>query len=147
MVCFTVKLGVGGFSLGGATALYMGTCSAMGKFGNGNLYPLNLKAIVGLSTWLPCSRSRFLSIYTWYNWGIIFSLNIIMEVLKELVIFIWFTDQKENEVLFCYQSYMYVSKDWIVDFWRSIYVSWRRKILMEIGHIGNMGDYNYGGNK
>lgn len=52
-----VKLGVGGFSLGGATALYMGTCSAMGKFGNGNLYPLNLKAIVGLSTWLPCSRS------------------------------------------------------------------------------------------
>ncbi|XP_072966139.1 uncharacterized protein [Typha angustifolia] len=52
-----IKLGVGGFSMGAATALYSATCFAHGKYGNGNPYPLNLSAVVALSGWLPCSRS------------------------------------------------------------------------------------------
>lgn len=52
-----IKLGVGGFSMGAATALYSASCCAHGKYGNGNTYPLNLSAVVGLSGWLPCSRS------------------------------------------------------------------------------------------
>lgn len=52
-----VKLGIGGFSMGAASALYSATCFAQGKYGNGNSYPVNLKAIVGLSGWLPGSRS------------------------------------------------------------------------------------------
>ncbi|KAF7123761.1 hypothetical protein RHSIM_Rhsim12G0193600 [Rhododendron simsii] len=51
------KLGVGGFSMGAATALYSATCFAHGRFTNGNPFPLNLRAIVGLSGWLPGSRS------------------------------------------------------------------------------------------
>jgi hypothetical protein len=51
-----VKLGVGGFSMGAATALYSGTCFAHGKYGNGNPYPVNLSVAVGLSGWLPCAR-------------------------------------------------------------------------------------------
>uniref|UniRef100_A0A7N0UTE9 Phospholipase/carboxylesterase/thioesterase domain-containing protein n=1 Tax=Kalanchoe fedtschenkoi TaxID=63787 RepID=A0A7N0UTE9_KALFE len=51
-----IKLGVGGFSMGAATALYSATCRALGKYGNGNVYPLDLSAVVGLSGWLPCSR-------------------------------------------------------------------------------------------
>jgi lysophospholipase-2 len=51
------KVGIGGFSMGGATALYSAACFASGKFSNGNPYPINLRAIVGLSSWLPCSRS------------------------------------------------------------------------------------------
>ncbi|ONK81006.1 uncharacterized protein A4U43_C01F24230 [Asparagus officinalis] len=52
-----IKLGVGGFSMGAATALYSATCFAHGKYGNGDAYPLNLSAAVGLSGWLPCSKS------------------------------------------------------------------------------------------
>ncbi|KAG9459695.1 hypothetical protein H6P81_004203 [Aristolochia fimbriata] len=52
-----IKIGVGGFSMGAATALYSGTCCAHGRYGNGNPYPINLSAVVGLSGWLPCSRS------------------------------------------------------------------------------------------
>ncbi|PIA42525.1 hypothetical protein AQUCO_02000167v1 [Aquilegia coerulea] len=52
-----IKLGIGGFSMGAATALYSATCCAQGKYGNGNPYPLNFAAVVGLSGWLPCSRS------------------------------------------------------------------------------------------
>lgn len=52
-----VKLGIGGFSMGAATALYSATCFAQGQYGNGIPYPLNLKAIVGLSGWLPGSRN------------------------------------------------------------------------------------------
>lgn len=52
-----IKLGVGGFSMGAATALYSATCHIFGQYGNGNLYPVNLSAIVGLSGWLPCSRT------------------------------------------------------------------------------------------
>ncbi|KAM7480379.1 hypothetical protein LguiA_028592 [Lonicera macranthoides] len=51
------KLGIGGFSMGAATALYSATCFAYGKYGNGNPYSVNLRAIVGLSGWLPGSRS------------------------------------------------------------------------------------------
>lgn len=53
----TVKLGVGGFSMGSATALYSVSCFIAGKYGNGNPYPANLSAAVGLSGWLPCSKS------------------------------------------------------------------------------------------
>ncbi|KAG0462964.1 hypothetical protein HPP92_021440 [Vanilla planifolia] len=52
-----VKLGVGGFSMGAATALYTATCSIIGRYGNGNPFSVNLSAVVGLSGWLPCSRS------------------------------------------------------------------------------------------
>ncbi|RVW47450.1 Acyl-protein thioesterase 2 [Vitis vinifera] len=51
-----IKLGVGGFSMGAAIALYSATCFALGKYENGNLYPSNLSAIVGLSGWLPCAK-------------------------------------------------------------------------------------------
>ncbi|GMP35682.1 hypothetical protein CsSME_00008039 [Camellia sinensis var. sinensis] len=53
-----IKLGIGGFSMGVATALYSATCFAQGKYGNGIDYPINLRAIVGLSGWLPGSRCR-----------------------------------------------------------------------------------------
>ncbi|XP_042381086.1 acyl-protein thioesterase 2-like isoform X1 [Zingiber officinale] len=52
-----IKLGVGGFSMGSATALYSATCCAHGKYGNGKSYPVNLSAVVGLSGWLPCARN------------------------------------------------------------------------------------------
>ncbi|KAJ8445568.1 hypothetical protein Cgig2_012456 [Carnegiea gigantea] len=53
----TVKLGIGGFNMGAATALYSATCFALSKYANGNLYPINLRAVVGLSGWLPGTRS------------------------------------------------------------------------------------------
>ncbi|GAB4854123.1 hypothetical protein Ancab_022705 [Ancistrocladus abbreviatus] len=52
-----VKLGVAGFSMGAAMALYSATCLVLGRYGNGNPYPIKLSAIVGLSGWLPCSRT------------------------------------------------------------------------------------------
>ncbi|XP_021891479.1 acyl-protein thioesterase 2-like isoform X2 [Carica papaya] len=52
-----IKLGIGGFSMGAATALYSATCRILGHYGNGNLYPVALDAIVGLGGWLPCSRT------------------------------------------------------------------------------------------
>ncbi|XP_052175638.1 uncharacterized protein LOC127790276 [Diospyros lotus] len=52
-----IKLGIGGFSMGAATALYSATCFAQGQYGNGNPYPVSLRAVVGLSGWLPGSRS------------------------------------------------------------------------------------------
>lgn len=54
-----VKLGVGGFSMGAATALYSAISYVQGKYENGNTYPANLSAVVGLSGWLPCSKSGF----------------------------------------------------------------------------------------
>ncbi|GMP26226.1 hypothetical protein CsSME_00002762 [Camellia sinensis var. sinensis] len=50
-----IKLGIGDFSMGVATALYSATCFAQGKYGNEIDYPVNLRAIVGLSGWLPGS--------------------------------------------------------------------------------------------
>ncbi|KAG5020082.1 hypothetical protein AAZX31_06G203400 [Glycine max] len=52
-----IKLGVGGFSMGAATALYSVSCFTAGKYGNGNPYPANPSAAVGLSGWLPCSKT------------------------------------------------------------------------------------------
>ncbi|KAG5008852.1 Acyl-protein thioesterase 2 [Glycine soja] len=52
-----VKVGIGGFSMGAAVAQYSATCFAMGRYGNGIPYPVNLRAVVGLSGWLPGSRS------------------------------------------------------------------------------------------
>ncbi|XP_031118328.1 acyl-protein thioesterase 2-like [Ipomoea triloba] len=52
-----VKLGVGGFSMGAAMALYSATCHALRQYGNGSPYRVNLSVIVGLSGWLPCSRT------------------------------------------------------------------------------------------
>ncbi|KAF3683482.1 putative deSI-like protein-like [Capsicum annuum] len=54
-----IKLGVGGFSMGAATSLYSATCVVLGKYGNGNSYPVNLSAAVGLSGWLPCAKFDF----------------------------------------------------------------------------------------
>ncbi|CAM8882851.1 unnamed protein product [Rhodiola kirilowii] len=51
-----VKLGIGGFSMGAAAALYSATCFALGKYGNGSMYPINIRSVVGLSGWLPFSR-------------------------------------------------------------------------------------------
>lgn len=52
-----VKLAIGGFSMGAAGALHSATCFAQGKFLNGNPYPTNLSAILGLSGWLPGSKT------------------------------------------------------------------------------------------
>ncbi|XP_071710849.1 uncharacterized protein [Rutidosis leptorrhynchoides] len=52
-----VKLGIGGFSNGAACALYSAACFAQGKYGNGNVYPINIKAVVGLSGCLPGARN------------------------------------------------------------------------------------------
>jgi hypothetical protein len=49
--------------MGAATALYSAMCLVSGNYGNGNLYRVNLSAIVGLSGWLPCSRFDFYHIY------------------------------------------------------------------------------------
>ncbi|CAN1814330.1 Acyl-protein thioesterase 2 [Linum perenne] len=50
-----VKVGIGGFSMGGAIALYSATCAILGRYGNGNIpYTINPSAIVSLSGWLPC---------------------------------------------------------------------------------------------
>ncbi|PWA50673.1 Phospholipase/carboxylesterase/thioesterase [Artemisia annua] len=51
-----VKLGIGGFSMGAATALYSASCFTHGKFGNGDPYSTHLDAVVGLSGWLPCAN-------------------------------------------------------------------------------------------
>lgn len=42
--------------MGAAMALYSATCCALGKYGNGVPYPIYLRAVVGLSGWLPGSR-------------------------------------------------------------------------------------------
>lgn len=51
-----IKLGVGGFSMGAATALYSASCFAHGRYSNGDRYPVNISAVVGLSGWLPSAR-------------------------------------------------------------------------------------------
>lgn len=52
-----VRLGIGGFSMGAATALHSAACYAHGRFSNGVAYPITLSTIIGLSGWLPCSRT------------------------------------------------------------------------------------------
>ncbi|CAM8979773.1 hypothetical protein QQ045_000525 [Rhodiola kirilowii] len=51
-----IKLGIGGFSMGAATSLYSATCFVLGKYGNGKLYSPQLRVVIGLSGWLPCSK-------------------------------------------------------------------------------------------
>lgn len=49
-----VKLAVGGFSQGCATALYITACSVLGKYGGtGKPFPVKLDAAIGLSGWMP----------------------------------------------------------------------------------------------
>ncbi|KAB5514225.1 hypothetical protein DKX38_028131 [Salix brachista] len=52
-----IRLGIGGFSMGAATAMYSASCFAARKYSDGSAYPANLSAIVGLSGWLPCSKT------------------------------------------------------------------------------------------
>ncbi|XP_051151442.1 uncharacterized protein LOC127265604 [Andrographis paniculata] len=52
-----IKLGIGGFSMGAATALYSAMCHIFGQYGHRSQYPVNPSFIVGLSGWLPCSRT------------------------------------------------------------------------------------------
>lgn len=52
-----VKLAVGGFSMGAATALHTATCHVSGKYASGDDFSVNLSAVVGLSGWLPCAKS------------------------------------------------------------------------------------------
>eukprot|EP01018_Ginkgo_biloba_P024500 Gb_17921 [translate_table: standard] len=52
-----IKLGVGGFSMGAATALYSATYCVHGQYSSGNPYPVNISAVVGLSGWLPCAKN------------------------------------------------------------------------------------------
>lgn len=49
--------------MGAATALHSAMCFVSGNYANGNLYQVNLSAIVGLSGWLSCSRFDFYDIY------------------------------------------------------------------------------------
>lgn len=51
-----IRLAIGGFSMGAATALHAGACYVLGKYGNGEPFPTNLSAVVGLSGWLPCAK-------------------------------------------------------------------------------------------
>ncbi|GJM89894.1 hypothetical protein PR202_ga06119 [Eleusine coracana subsp. coracana] len=55
--CTALKLGIGGFSMGAAVALHSAACYAHGKFTNGIPYPIAVSAVIGLSGWLPCSRT------------------------------------------------------------------------------------------
>lgn len=62
--------------MGAATALYSATCFAQGKYGNGYPYPVNLRAIIGLSGWLPGSRYELR--YAFFSCNIFHDLNIHM---------------------------------------------------------------------
>lgn len=48
--------------MGAATALYSASCFTAGKYGNGNPYPANISAAVGLSGWLPCAKYGLLTL-------------------------------------------------------------------------------------
>ncbi|KAJ8444602.1 hypothetical protein Cgig2_023665 [Carnegiea gigantea] len=52
-----IKFAVGGFSMGAAVALHAAMCCVTSKYANGNPFPANLRAAVGLSGWLPCAKS------------------------------------------------------------------------------------------
>ncbi|XP_026451195.1 acyl-protein thioesterase 2-like [Papaver somniferum] len=51
-----IKLGLGGFGMGSALALYSAACAVEGRLANGRPYPANVSAVVGLSGWLPMAR-------------------------------------------------------------------------------------------
>lgn len=60
----------------GCSYLYSATCFPLGKYANGNQHPANLRAVVGLSGWLPCSKFGFFlcffsfqhDLYPFINW-------------------------------------------------------------------------------
>ncbi|KAI4379451.1 hypothetical protein MLD38_005747 [Melastoma candidum] len=52
-----IKIGLGGFSMGAATALYSAVCFSVGQLSNGSPYPANISAVVGLSGWLPDAKN------------------------------------------------------------------------------------------
>ncbi|KAL9242416.1 hypothetical protein vseg_016411 [Gypsophila vaccaria] len=52
-----IRVGVGGFSMGAATALHTATCHVSGKYANGEQFPANLSTAVGLSGWLPSAKT------------------------------------------------------------------------------------------
>ncbi|XLR37626.1 hypothetical protein HN51_024380 [Arachis hypogaea] len=43
---------------GAATALHSAVCHVSGRYTNGNIYLINLNAIVSLSGWFPCSSGN-----------------------------------------------------------------------------------------
>ncbi|XP_021741649.1 acyl-protein thioesterase 1 homolog 1-like isoform X1 [Chenopodium quinoa] len=52
-----IKLAVGGFSMGAASALHTAVCHVSRKYANGKEFPVNLSAVLGLSGWLPWAKS------------------------------------------------------------------------------------------
>ncbi|KAI5075530.1 hypothetical protein GOP47_0009606 [Adiantum capillus-veneris] len=58
-----IKLGVGGFSQGAATSLYITACSMIGSYSDGTIFPCKLHITAVLSGWFPCAKNietRFL---------------------------------------------------------------------------------------
>ncbi|GJX00255.1 alpha/beta hydrolase fold protein, partial [Tanacetum coccineum] len=49
-------LGVVSFSMGVVMALYCATCHALGQYGNGIRFPINLSVVMSMNGWIPCSR-------------------------------------------------------------------------------------------
>ncbi|KAL5579923.1 hypothetical protein UlMin_012365 [Ulmus minor] len=79
-----VKVGIGGFSMGAAIALYSVTCYGMGRHGNDQPYPVNLRAVIGLSGWLTGSRNESL-IYFWASLVFVLCFLLSIWVLNYLV--------------------------------------------------------------
>ncbi|MCO5562838.1 hypothetical protein L7F22_016473 [Adiantum nelumboides] len=58
-----IKLGVGGFSQGAATSLYITACSLIGSYSDGTRFPCQFQITSVLSGWFPCAQNietRFL---------------------------------------------------------------------------------------
>lgn len=64
-----VKVAVGGFSQGCATALYITKCSFLGKYSNGNPFPLKLDAAMAFGGWMP--TIKYVKFITFVPCGII----------------------------------------------------------------------------
>ncbi|CAN1215459.1 Acyl-protein thioesterase 2 [Linum perenne] len=79
-----IKIAIGGFSMGAATSLYSGTCFTMGKYADGNPYPANLTAVVGLSGWLPCSKFDFFVFFLLFT-IFFFCIKIVCQYILYLV--------------------------------------------------------------
>jgi len=82
-----VKVAIGGFSMGAAIALYSATCFAIGRYGNGIPYPLNLRTVVGLSGWLPGSR-YVVKLFVNHDIGLLTQTNIWLCFLIRFLIII-----------------------------------------------------------
>ncbi|GKE48663.1 hypothetical protein Tco_1479921 [Tanacetum coccineum] len=42
--------------MGVVMALYCATCHALGQYGNGIRFPINLSVVMSMNGWIPCSR-------------------------------------------------------------------------------------------